>query len=432
VRVKPDRELTIGVPTGCLQETHPRGVVRAARAVAERLAARPGLRLLAISEPTFAAGELVCASAPLADWLATHPICRPEVEPAATPLRRAVTAGKRALSAVGLKRPGKFAFHLARRAVRFARPVREAPAEVPEFVSVRDLDAVLSFECYDPIWQWPLEGYGCRMVGVFHDAIPLRIDEGVGARPDEYLRAAGLMALRAALVCCDSAATRADLETFFPTARDRTRVIHLGHDADRFRTAQPARPKGPGRRIAMIGDVEARKNQAGVLRAAKQIAAAHPDERVTLVLIGRPRTPDPLAFLAREASASVGIERTGYADDARLPGLLAGCDCFVYPSLWEGFGIPVLEAMSAGVPVVCSDTSSLPEVAGPHAFYCDPFEPRSIGAAVNRALALAPAERAARTAAARAWAARFTWAATADRFHEVLLHTAARAAREAA
>jgi alpha-1,3-rhamnosyl/mannosyltransferase len=427
----PEREITVGVPTGCLHGTHPRGVVRAARAVAERLCGRPGLRLLAVSEPTFDSGELVCACRDLAAWLGTHPLRRAEV--AATPLRRAIGIGRRALSAVGLKRPGKLAYRLARRAVRVARPAAPPPVQEPaEFVSVRDLDAVFSFECYDPIWQWPLESYGCRMVGVFHDAIPFRIDEGAAARPAEYLRAAGLMALRAAAVCCDSECTRTDLGTFFPAARDRARVVHLGHDAERFRAARPHRPGGAGKRIAMIGDIEPRKNQAGVLRAARGIAAAWPGERVTLVLAGRPRTPDPLAFLAREAAAHVRIERTGYVDDDRLAEVLAGCDCFAYPSLWEGFGIPALEAMSAGVPVVCSDTAALPEVAGPHAFYCDPYEPRSIAAAVNRALALAPAERDARTAAARGWAARYTWAATADRFHEILMETAARGRREAA
>jgi glycosyltransferase involved in cell wall biosynthesis len=194
----------------------------------------------------------------------------------------------------------------------------------------------------------------------------------------------------------------------------------------------PRRPTRGGKRIAMIGDIEPRKNQAGVLRAARHIAAAHPNERATLLLIGRSRTPDPLEYLAREAGAFVRIERTGYVDDDLLPALLAGCDCFVYPSLWEGFGTPVLEAMSAGVPVVCSDLSSLPEVAGPHAFYCDPFEPRSIASAVNRALALSASERDARTGAARAWASRFTWDATTDRFHEVLTNTAASAEHEAA
>jgi alpha-1,3-rhamnosyl/mannosyltransferase len=335
------------------------------------------------------------------------------------------------LSAVGLKRPGKLAYRLAQRAMRFAKPTLPPhPPAAPEFVSVRDLNAVLSFECYDPIWQWPLESYGCRMIGVFHDAIPFRVEEGAGARPEEYLRAAGLMALRAALVCCDSESTRTDLAAFFPAARERTRVIHLGHDVERFRTARPYRPRSGGKRIAMIGDIEARKNQAGALRAARYVAAAHPNETVTLVLIGRPRTPDPLDFLVREARRYLRIERTGYVEDDQLPRLLAGCDCFVYPSLWEGFGIPVLEAMSAGVVVVCSDTSSLPEVAGAHAFYCDPFDPHSIARAVNRALGLSPAERDARTSAAREWSARFTWSATAARFHEALSETVARAACE--
>jgi glycosyltransferase involved in cell wall biosynthesis len=208
-------------------------------------------------------------------------------------------------------------------------------------------------------------------------------------------------------------------------------VIHLGHDAKRFRNATP-RERPSGKRIAMIGDIEPRKNQAGVLRAARFIAESHPGESVTLVLIGRPRNPDPLDFLAREAGKLMHVERTGYVDDDDLPSLLCECDCFVYPSLWEGFGIPVLEAMSAGVPVVCSDVASLPEVAGPHAFYCDPYEPRSIASAVNRALAMPAPERDMRTSAARKWAARSTWDATADRFHEVLTQTAITARHEAA
>ncbi len=415
------REITVGVPTTCLHETHPRGVIRVARAVAEHFATRAGLRTVAISEPTYADGELVFEHQPLAEWLETHPIRRPEVVPAETPVRREVGVGRRVLSAVGLKRPARFAYRLARSAIRAAGSAPPPQPAARPVVSARALDAVLSFECYDRIWQWPLESYGCRMVGVFHDAIPFRIDEGPGARPDEYLRAAGLMALRAAAVCCDSESTRRDFRTFFPGAHARTRVVYLGHDAERFRTARPHRPPGGGgKRVAMIGDIEPRKNQAGMLRAAAHVAAAFPGERVTLVLIGRPHTPDPLAHLLGQAGAHVRIERTGYVDDDRLAGLLAGCDCFAYPSLWEGFGIPLLEAMSAGVPVVCSDLSSLPEVAGPHAFYCDPHEPRSVADAVIRALRQTPAERAARTAAARAWAAPFTWAAAADRFHEVL------------
>jgi glycosyltransferase involved in cell wall biosynthesis len=75
------------------------------------------------------------------------------------------------------------------------------------------------------------------------------------------------------------------------------------------------------------------------------------------------------------------------------------------------------------VPVVCSETSSLPEVTGPHAFYCDPYDPPSIASALTRALSLSPEERESRTLAAREWASRFTWDATADRFHQLLTRT---------
>jgi glycosyltransferase involved in cell wall biosynthesis len=78
---------------------------------------------------------------------------------------------------------------------------------------------------------------------------------------------------------------------------------------------------------------------------------------------------------------------TGYAPDADVAALMAGCACFVYPSLYEGFGLPVLEAMALGAPVVTSNTSSLPEVAGDAALLVDPRSTDAIAGALRRVLA---------------------------------------------
>ena len=86
---------------------------------------------------------------------------------------------------------------------------------------------------------------------------------------------------------------------------------------------------------------------------------------------------------------------------------------FAFPSLYEGFGLPILEAMHRGVPVCCSDNSSLPEVAGDAALLFDPLDPRSIAAAVERILG-DPAEAERLRAAGREQAARFTWQAAAQ------------------
>jgi glycosyltransferase involved in cell wall biosynthesis len=98
---------------------------------------------------------------------------------------------------------------------------------------------------------------------------------------------------------------------------------------------------------------------------------------------------------------------------ADLEGLYAIASAFVFPSLAEGFGLPVLEAMARGVPVACSDRSSLPEVVGDAALLFDPEDPRAIAAALERLLAdRAGADRL--RAAGRARAATFTWERTAE------------------
>jgi glycosyltransferase involved in cell wall biosynthesis len=123
----------------------------------------------------------------------------------------------------------------------------------------------------------------------------------------------------------------------------------------------------------------------------------------------------------RERAAALGISDDvrflDWVSDAELEGLYAAADAFVFPSLYEGFGLPVLEAMTRGVPVASSDRSSLPEVAGDAALLFDPERVDEIAGAIRRLLADGSLADRLRTAG-REQAARFTWAQTARRVLE--------------
>ena len=209
-------------------------------------------------------------------------------------------------------------------------PVVQSPGSTPsaesshEAQSISDLDAIVSFECYDSIWDWPTELHSCRMVGMFHDAIPFRIDEKDD--PSRYYRAAGKMASRAHLIFCDSEASHRDLTTFFPGTAAKSCVLYLGHDRDRFLPEPQAggdpRISGkrgtPGPTIAMIGALEPRKNQSGVLRACRYFHSSADGDRIRLLLIGCRPEHHPYRFLEEQARKSVDIVYTGYLPDEEL------------------------------------------------------------------------------------------------------------------
>jgi alpha-1,3-rhamnosyl/mannosyltransferase len=99
----------------------------------------------------------------------------------------------------------------------------------------------------------------------------------------------------------------------------------------------------------------------------------------------------------------------GFVSDSDLTRNYATCCVCAYPSLCEGFGLPVIEAMAAGAPVVTSTTTALPEIAGGNAFLVDPKSEESIIAGIKRALDESPADRARRVESGRKWASSFTW-----------------------
>jgi glycosyltransferase involved in cell wall biosynthesis len=135
-----------------------------------------------------------------------------------------------------------------------------------------------------------------------------------------------------------------------------------------------------------VGTLEPRKNLARVLEAYALLARERPASPRLLVVGGQGWGGIDLPRLVQRLGVAGQVELAGYVSDERLRELYAGATMLVYPSLYEGFGFPVLEAMSAGCPVITSNTSSLPEIAGTAALLVDPTAPAEIAAALARLL----------------------------------------------
>ncbi len=221
----------------------------------------------------------------------------------------------------------------------------------------------------------------------------------------------------AALVLCSSEATLADAVAA-GLDRDRLRLVPLGVDPTPAPTgaaaAVRARYRLPDRFVLFVGTLEPRKNLVRLVEAVGRL-----DESIPLVVAGA----DGWGETAREAAAGaargqVDVRFLGFVDD--LAGLYTAASAFAYPSEWEGFGLPVLEAMAQGAPVVTSRATSCEEVAGGAAVLVDPLDVDSIAAGLAEALG----STAQLADAGRARAAAASWERTAEltvaAYHEAI------------
>lgn len=199
-----------------------------------------------------------------------------------------------------------------------------------------------------------------------------------------------LAARRAARVIADSRATAADVRALIGVPPERVDVVYLGPGAAPSPEATPEAllrdrlALGDGPIVLSVSVTRPHKNVARLLEALARVAG---DPPATLVLSGyATRWEDELRGLAARLGLSRRVSFPGWLGDADLEGLYAAATCFVFPSLYEGFGMPVLEAMRRGVPVACSNRSSLPEIAGEAALLFDPEDTAAIATAIERLL----------------------------------------------
>jgi glycosyltransferase involved in cell wall biosynthesis len=219
----------------------------------------------------------------------------------------------------------------------------------------------------------------------------------------------GLAVRRAAQIIVISEATGRALVSRFPRAKPKTIVALLGVSPALDGDVGSAELPPPGFVLA-VGTLEPRKNLPRLAAAYAALPAAV-RERHPLVVAGELGWQAGPTTAALDALGANAI-RLGRVSDAALAALYRSCAVFCYPSLGEGFGLPVLEAMAAGAAVLTSAVSSLPEVGGEAVAYCDPLVVASIAGALQTLLE-DPQRRAQLGAAGRARAAQFSWERTA-------------------
>jgi len=256
-----------------------------------------------------------------------------------------------------------------------------------------------------PTGRWPL-------VATVHDLAFRHYPEAYPASGRRYHeRSARIVADEAARVLVPSEATARDLAELYGVDRGRVTITPLGVEvpaepdhAGAERLLRDLGVRGPF--LLAVGTLEPRKNLPRLLDAFGEVAGELPNH--WLVVVG----PVGWGPRLRPTWDSVRVKLAGPVGDTLLHALYQAADGVAYPSLYEGFGLPVLEAMANGIPVLTSDRSSLPEVAGDAALLVDPLDRAAIGAGLVR-LAGDQGLRRDLVAAGRRRAAGFTWRATA-------------------
>jgi glycosyltransferase involved in cell wall biosynthesis len=293
-------------------------------------------------------------------------------------------------------------------------------------VSIPTLEAIIGkVDAFvDSEWFHPRQARGKR-ISIVYDLGPLLHPEWVDEQTRRFhLRTLDSLKQRADRIVCISEATANDVVRELGVDRERISIVYPGVD-EGFFDAQPAPPAilGGAPYVLAVGTLNERKNLGVLIDAFAAIAKR--DREVRLVIVG---SPDRDAERIRQRIREQGIEsRTmllGFASDAELSGIVAGASVLVFPSLFEGYGMPVTEAMAAGMPVIASSDPSIDEAAGGAAVRFDPRDALALAESLSKVLR-SDGERRRLTAAGRAFAETRRWSASGSAFAEAFETTLA-------
>jgi glycosyltransferase involved in cell wall biosynthesis len=238
--------------------------------------------------------------------------------------------------------------------------------------------------------------HGWPTISVVYDITPLLVENAFSLRFRFFFSAQLGYAIRhATRIAAISRSTKNEIAQRFKLPPDKIDVIYPGYDERLFRPDYPRESIGQavdrygiaGKYIIYVGTLEPKKNILRLLQAFSMLVESGRIHH-SLVLVGKRGLNDELIFKEIDKlRLGSRVIVTGYVTESDLPLLVSGAEAFVFPSLHEGFGIPPLEAMACGTPVITSNTASLPEVVGEAGKIVDPYNVEDVAAAIAAVLA---------------------------------------------
>ena len=285
--------------------------------------------------------------------------------------------------------PGKnFTWRVSRRSSKwFARVWHRARVPIPVEYWTGPIKVL-----HAPDFTLPPTRGGTRTILTVHDLSFVRAPETAPRRLRAYLNQVVPRSVRRAdLVLADSETTRRDLIELYQTPSEKVHVLHSGVD-DRFypiddqailRQTRERYGIGESPYIFSVGTVQPRKNYARLAEALHRLNK--PDLKL-VIAGGKGWLDDPLYKRIEDLGLKGRVQFLGFVPDEDLPALYSAARVFAFPSIYEGFGLPPLEAMACGTPVVAANTSSIPEVVGGAGLLVDPHDVEALTDALSRAI----------------------------------------------
>lgn len=295
-----------------------------------------------------------------------------------------------------------------------------------EYVDINEFDVILNFWWFHTPSSNESTGLSKNKAIVyswFLDAIPLRIphwQEGLISESVFRNNVQTHLEMSDRVVAISHSAAE-DAHLLFSIPREKTIVIPCGLYANDFikrkkesqfeKTLKKYGVKENVPIILSIGLQEPSKNTINIIKSCYNLIISG-NKNFQLIIVGEHRGMDPLTrfgAVLKKISESINIVFTGSISEDDKQALMSAADLFLYPSLWEGFGIPPLEAMAAGIPVIVSDVASLPEVCKDYVLYCDPYDPSDISEKITTVLEMSPESRISMLNRAREYAKEWLW-----------------------
>ncbi len=326
------------------------------------------------------------------------------------------------------------------------------PASMEEYVQLgfQDVSARFSFSLYRMIWNvLPLPyswffgkdtdvtvffnyyippGVKGKKITIFHDMAYKRFPETVRARTKMMLDSNMEQACRRAdAILTVSEFSKREILEYLPVSPEKITVMPLGIRSERFHTGYTEEQIGAAREkyrlpkeyLLYLGTLEPRKNIERLVEAYGVLRQRNADVP-PLILAGRKGWMyDTIFAKIQELGLEQYVWSTGYVENEAVPLLIAGAVAFLFPSIYEGFGMPPLEAMACGTPVLTANVSSMPEVAGDSAVLVDPFSVESIAEGMERLVEKPDLRRELSERGIRR-ASQFTWERSAGIVSEVM------------